>query len=379
MIGGVHDRVVEQRAGAHLEHVDHAHGQRQHEHAQEQQHVQTREARCGGRGRVGTLRRTAILAILHDRLSAIRTSAGGIVSLVRLRASPADEGSALAWYTAPMSSEHTDRSEDVAARSWRWFWPVLILICAAGGRGALLHSGRASREQSLCPTTCAWMRRPTGTGPVASPADSGARSRRSSLLRCIRTCSARSGRLAEKWPRVYVVQILIDLLTAVLLALIGRARFGAGVGLLAAAAFLTLQEPASFCLRILTCSLQLLLVCLAWMGLLAVQKRDSLWRRVLAGAGVGLLSLAYPPAMLMVPVVGLWLWWRAHFRLRGLGRALVAVIAGAVVIMPATLHNYMASGELFIVQAASGITLRQGNGPRCDRRHRDDPRNGHRP
>ena len=271
-----------------------------------------------------------------------------------------------------MSSDPTSESGNVeatgdatgagAVRSWHWFWPILLLICAAGGTARFFilaeHLANNPFSQYLrvdAQTYWNWAGRiASGQWREVTPFFSAPLY--PYLLGLIR---AFGGEAAT----VYVVQILFDLLTAMLLALIGRARFGADVGLLAAALFLTLLEPASFCLRILTCSLQLLLVCLAWLGLLAVQKRDSFWRRVLAGAGVGLLSLAYPPAMLMVPAVGVWLWWRTQRRLRDLGRALVAVIAGAVVIMPATLHNYWACGELFFIQAASGITLRQGNGP----------------
>lgn len=159
------------------------------------------------------------------------------------------------------------------------------------------------------------------------------------------------------------LQIGLDLATAALLATIGRRRFSAPVGLEAAGLFLLLLEPASFALRVLPQSLQLTLVCLTWLALLAARDSPTAARTALAGASTGLLALAYPPALLCLPIVGVWLWWLGGWTRAGLGRALAGVAAGVVLIAPATVHNHRASGDWFAVQAASGVTLRQGNGP----------------
>jgi Flp pilus assembly protein TadD len=165
---------------------------------------------------------------------------------------------------------------------------------------------------------------------------------------------------------VYVLQIAMDLTTAVLLAVFARRRFGPGVGLLAAGIFLLLQEPASFSLRVLSGSLHLLLVTVTW-GLLALASdAPTLLRRVGLGIALGLLCLCYPPALLLLPTTGLWLFWQSRRQIVDLARAAVPVGVAAVLIAPATLHNYRASGEFFLIQALSGVTLRLGNQPGTD-------------
>jgi len=115
---------------------------------------------------------------------------------------------------------------------------------------------------------------------------------------------------------VYVLQIAMDLTTAVLLAWFARRRFGSGVGLLAAGIFLLLQEPASFSLRVLSGSLHLLLVTLTW-GLMAfAPNAPTLLRRAGLGIALGLLCLSYPPALLLVLAVGPWLFWQSRRRRR---------------------------------------------------------------
>lgn len=182
-------------------------------------------------------------------------------------------------------------------------------------------------------------------------------------------------------PTVYALQIAIDVATAILLGAIARRRFGPAAGLVSVALFLLLLEPASFSLRALTSTLQLPLVCLAWMALVAVDPqpdpaprahapdaatspRTGPWfRLVAAGLALGLLALAYPPAMYAIPLVAAWLWWRHALAIGGLARgALMAAVACAC-IAPATLHNYLTSGGFFPIQAVVGVNFRQGNGP----------------
>ena len=161
----------------------------------------------------------------------------------------------------------------------------------------------------------------------------------------------------------YVLQMLARLATAFLLACVCRRRFGAGVGLLAAGLFLLLQEPASFSLRILTTSLQLVLVALTWAALVWLQARPTVARCLAAGLLLGLMCLADAAALLLVPVVAVWLFWQSSRRTRDAGRAALLVVAAGVAITPATLHNWHASGDFFLIRSASGLALLQGNQP----------------
>ncbi len=164
-------------------------------------------------------------------------------------------------------------------------------------------------------------------------------------------------------PIVYYGQALLDAVTAVVIGGLARRLFSPLVGWLAAAIYVVLLEPASFTLRVLPGTLQLLLVSLAWAALVRVQGRWTFGQGVFAGALVGLLALAWPSAMLALPVVALWWAWNTRPLRAGLPRAAAVAAAGAAVIAPATIHNYRVSGEFFTIQAVSGLTLRQGNGP----------------
>lgn len=176
------------------------------------------------------------------------------------------------------------------------------------------------------------------------------------LLGLIRACG---GNLAA----VYAVQILLDLTTAGLLAWIGRRRWGNAVGLLAAALYLLMFEPASECLRVLSSTVQLTLVALAWLAWVTAQRTFSLPYGLLAGAALGLLALAYPPAIVLLPVFGLWWLWNKGLSLGSVARAVAAVLAGLVVISPATIHNYWVCGEFIPISAQAGVTFAQGNTP----------------
>lgn len=164
------------------------------------------------------------------------------------------------------------------------------------------------------------------------------------------------------------VQSLLHLGTAWLLAVAtarcARAVLGEGAGaagLAAGALYLVLDEPAAATSRVLGTSLQLFLGA----GLLALLVGDGSRggpRRAWAAGGVlGLLCLAYPPALGAVPLVALWAW-------RGAGPAAAAgaLAAAALAIAPATAHNLMASGEPILISSQAGLTFYHGNNPGAD-------------
>ena len=113
--------------------------------------------------------------------------------------------------------------------------------------------------------------------------------------------------LGGQLTSVYVLQMLADLAAVVLLGWTCRRRFGAGVALGAVALYLLLLEPASAMLRVLASSLHLLLVVAAWAALVYVQERQSWPRLLAAGAALGLLTVAFAPAILLLPMVAIWL------------------------------------------------------------------------
>src|SRR5262249_56127373 len=96
-----------------------------------------------------------------------------------------------------------------------------------------------------------------------------------------------------------------------------------------------------------------------WAALIGAQRLPRVGRCLLAGAAIGVFCLAYPAATPLLLIVPVWLWLRE----RRPGRALAAAGAGVLCVLPATIHNYRASGEFFLVRAGSGIVLAQGNQP----------------
>ncbi|QDV05461.1 hypothetical protein Poly30_09590 [Planctomycetes bacterium Poly30] len=172
-----------------------------------------------------------------------------------------------------------------------------------------------------------------------------------------------------------VLQSVLHLITAVLIALTTRshaARAGAalagstGAGLLAGALFLLLDEPAASTSRVLSGTLQLFLAS----GLLyLLRPRGSGDESRLAGAGaliglvLGLLCLAYPPMLAGIPFLGAWIYLASG---RSARSALVMVGGAALAILPATLHNVKASGELIPISAQAGLTFYHGNNASAD-------------
>ena len=169
--------------------------------------------------------------------------------------------------------------------------------------------------------------------------------------------------LGAELVAVYLLQIVLSLMTAAVLAWTARPRFGALVAVLAAALLLLLNDPASFSLRILATTVQLLLATLTWAALVRFAARPAAARAVAAGAALGLFCLSYAPALLILLLWGAgqigW-WLREPRRLMPVAGALVVA---CVVIAPATVHNWRASGTFLPVRGGSGINLRIGNQP----------------
>jgi len=164
---------------------------------------------------------------------------------------------------------------------------------------------------------------------------------------------------------LYVLQAGLHVATVALLGYTAARRFGAGVGMLAAALYALLLEPSFYTSRILNCTLQLFVTVVLWAALIRAGQRDTNWSWALAGVLTGLGVLANPPLLLAVALVAAWAWWVRGGR-RGLAAAVWVAGPALLVIAPATLHNALACGEFIPVSAQAGITFAQGNAPRAD-------------
>lgn len=170
-------------------------------------------------------------------------------------------------------------------------------------------------------------------------------------------------RLGGQVSAVYEFQLATHIGTAVLLAWIIRRRFGAMTALVAAGFFYSLAEPVTYANRVLASTTQLLLLCVFWWSVDRAQARQTIGAWCLAGAACGVVCLSYPPAMLGLVLLGPWIYVQSAGISRRVLMAVVPVLAGAMVISPATFHNYKVTGELIPLTAHSGITFLQGNSP----------------
>ena len=250
-------------------------------------------------------------------------------------------------------------------RSWHARFPrALACLClaAAGVRAAILAEQLAENPFALIPWSDAerywWIAGDFAAGRSLGDTPFLVAPLYPVLLALLRA-------LGGDLPTLYAVQMGLHLATAALVACAVRARFGPREGLVAAALFLGLGEAALYPTRALSATLQLFLAALAWWEWTrlaaapdAARGRAGVAATARIGLWVGLFALAFPAALVLLPLLGLWTLRRA-----GLARAAVAVGAGVLAIAPATLYNALASGEFIPISAHSGITLAQGNDP----------------
>lgn len=168
---------------------------------------------------------------------------------------------------------------------------------------------------------------------------------------------------------VYVLQAVVHLATAVLLCRIGWRRFEPAVGVLAAAIYVALQEPAFFTGRLLNSTLQAFVVVVLWHRALAlddaIESRARSVRLPLIGFGLmqGINVLANPTWMAALPLGAVWVYWRSGRGKLGLMRGLAALALSLAMVAPATVHNYLASGEFIPVSVQGGLAFYHGNSP----------------
>lgn len=244
----------------------------------------------------------------------------------------------------------------------RWFWPILLGICAFSllVNALILHQGWKHNPFAASPCNDAdvywtWAKE-ISTGCIIGHEPFFSAPLYPYILGLIR---AAGGGLTA----VYCVQLFAHLSTVLLIGTIGARRFGPGVGLLAALLFVLLTEPTFYVGRALNCTIQVLLVGVLWAALIAAQQRPGFKRWAAVGITAGLNCLANPMMLVIVPVLAVWIHLQGPSRRRGLMHAALAVGATLVAISPATMHNYLASGEFIPISAQGGFTFYHGNNP----------------
>ncbi|MEZ6018406.1 MAG: tetratricopeptide repeat protein [Planctomycetota bacterium] len=165
---------------------------------------------------------------------------------------------------------------------------------------------------------------------------------------------------------VAVGNALLLIGAACLVALVGRRIVGGGAG--AFAGMLVLWSCGLETAYVLAGPLQLFCVALVLERGTAPERGAPRRKAWTFGAALGALTLAWPAMLPGVFVLALFSAWL--FRVQARGNVRAALWLGAqqlgaalLVIAPATLHNFVASGEWITVSAHGGITFWHGNNP----------------
>lgn len=157
---------------------------------------------------------------------------------------------------------------------------------------------------------------------------------------------------------VRLLQALWGALACALVTLAAGRLFGKAAGL-AAGLLLALYAPAIFLDALLQkAALDVLLVALLLLLVTLLIERVGGARSFCTGAALGLLALSRENALVLLPVLLIWIWWRSR---RAFAPVLLFVAGVAVVLVPVALRNRVVGGELQITTSQLGPNLYIGN------------------
>ncbi|MCP4658237.1 MAG: hypothetical protein GY856_22725, partial [bacterium] len=172
------------------------------------------------------------------------------------------------------------------------------------------------------------------------------------------------------WP-LRVIQILLGATSCVFVAMAGRRFFSSRVGLVAGA-LVALYPPAIFfdgLIQKASLGLFLTTALLVLLGELAVRPRW--WWLLLSGAILGLLALTRENALILAPIVFVWLlvWLRdVSWRDRTLRVALFS-LGLASILVPVGVRNLAVGGRFLVTTSQLGPNFFIGNSPEANGRY----------
>ncbi len=185
--------------------------------------------------------------------------------------------------------------------------------------------------------------------------------------------------------QVAIVQLLLHLVTVLVIVRIAWSKFGSWAGVMAGFLFAFSAEPAWLLTRLLPSTVQLLLVSLFLLVLERHRVGQSQVCALLIGLTGGAVTLAYPPAVLLGPIIVIWLLQRRKVAVgmsedremqcscdeliptehpeasKRVGFVIGGFCGFAMMLVLPIAHNWQACGEFIPLTAHAGITLRQGN------------------
>jgi tetratricopeptide (TPR) repeat protein len=166
-------------------------------------------------------------------------------------------------------------------------------------------------------------------------------------------------------------QIVLGSLCCALLCRVGEKLFSRPVGV-AAGVLLAVYAPAIFFDALIEKSiLDLCLLCLLLFLLINVDSSKALAKWLGTGAVLALLGLSRENALILIPVIGLWLWFNGADQPRAVrARRLGIFLAGLlIVLLPVGLRNLLVGGEFKLTTSQLGANFFIGNNPVADGRY----------
>lgn len=175
---------------------------------------------------------------------------------------------------------------------------------------------------------------------------------------------------------VRLCQAVLGSISCALLGLAAHHLFGRAVGLVAGL-MLAVYAPAVFFDGLIQkSSLDVFLLCLllalVTLPLAAPRPTTSKpyvrrFRWLAVGVTLGALSLTRENALLLMPVVLVWLWMRGRSSVATGASTAACLVAGvAVVVFPISLRNWIVGGEFHLTTAQAGPNFFIGNNPNAD-------------
>jgi hypothetical protein len=143
---------------------------------------------------------------------------------------------------------------------------------------------------------------------------------------------------------------------------IARRLFDARVGLVAAALTAGYAYFIFFAAALMTQTFFILALLAAMDRALALAAEPTRGRWLALGACLGIGAVFRQTVLLFVPIVFAWLWWQTRGRARGRDTALALAMI-ALCVVPWTLRNYAAYGELLLLNSNGGYFFWASNHP----------------
>ena len=162
---------------------------------------------------------------------------------------------------------------------------------------------------------------------------------------------------------VSIVNALIDSLTCVLLGIIAFDCFGAGAAIITGLLAVFCRSMIFYTAPVMKESLGLFLLAASTLMLLRALRNGKGRDFAFGGFCLGLCALVRGNALLLIPLVPGFIFLRRKLLPAPLKNAAIFVVAVLLAIMPATLHNFIASRDFVLINYDDGYNLFVGNSP----------------